>query len=43
MMIKAKRFIHIDKIMAGILGLIFDFMFRYLHRVLFKYLDEKES
>ena len=48
MMIQAKRFIHVDKIMAGILmigilGLMFDFMFRYLHRVLFIYLDERES
>jgi NitT/TauT family transport system permease protein len=48
MMIQAKRFIHVDKIMAGILmigilGLLFDFLFRYLHRVLFAYLDERES
>lgn len=43
MMMRAKRFIHVDEIMAGIvfiglLGLLFDFLFRALHRVLFPYL-----
>jgi len=42
-MMRAKRFLHVDEIMAGILvigllGLAFDFLFRFLHRVLFPYL-----
>lgn len=42
MMMRAKRFIHVDEIMAGIvfiglLGLIFDFLFRFAHPVLFPY------
>ena len=40
MMMRAKRFIHTDEIIAGIivigaLGLSFDYMFRMLHRLLF--------
>lgn len=42
MMMRAKRFIHVDEIMAGIvfiglLGLIFDYLFRVAHRKLFPY------
>jgi NitT/TauT family transport system permease protein len=42
MMMRAKRFIHVDEIMAGIvfiglLGLVFDFLFRSAHRALFPY------
>ena len=45
MMWHAKRFIHVDKIMAGILvigilGLLFDWLFRTGHRLLFPYLEE---
>lgn len=45
MMMRAKRFLHVDQIMAGILvigilGLIFDFVLRMLHRRAFHYLDE---
>ena len=44
MMMRAKRFLHVEKIMAGILvigvlGLLFDFVFRLLHRLLFPYLE----
>jgi len=44
MMMRAKRFVRTDEIMAGIvtigvLGLLFDFLFRALHRVLFPYLE----
>lgn len=43
MMMRARRFLHTDEIMAGILvigllGLLFDVLFRWLHRVLFGYL-----
>jgi NitT/TauT family transport system permease protein len=43
MMMRARRFLHTDEIMAGIivigiLGLLFDLLFRWLHRVLFSYL-----
>ena len=43
MMMRARRFLHTDEIMAGImiigaLGLIFDLLFRSLHRKLFAYL-----
>jgi len=43
MMMRAKRFVHVDDIMAGILvigllGLAFDTVFRYLHRYWFPYL-----
>ncbi len=43
-MMRAKRFLHVDEIMAcilviGLLGLTFDFLFRILHRVLFPYLN----
>lgn len=46
MMMRAKRFLHVDQIMAGILvigvlGLFFDYMLRLLHRVAFPYLEEK--
>ena len=45
MMMRAKRFIHTDEIIAGIivigaLGLSFDYMFRMLHRLLFPCLEE---
>ena len=43
MMMRARRFLHTDEIMAGIvvigvLGLLFDLIFRYAHRFLFSYL-----
>ncbi len=43
MMMNARRFLHTDKIMAGILvigvlGLLFDIAFRWAHRALFAYL-----
>ena len=42
MMMRAKRFIHVDEIMAcivfiGLLGLLFDFLFGVAHRALFPY------
>ena len=45
MMMRAKRFLHVDQIMAGILvigalGLIFDYLLRLLHRRAFHYLEE---
>ncbi len=45
MMMRAKRFLHTDQIMAGILvigilGLLLDFLFRWAHRALFPYLEE---
>lgn len=44
MMMRAKRFLHVDDIMAGILvigilGLLFDYLFRVMRRVLFPYLQ----
>jgi NitT/TauT family transport system permease protein len=47
MMMRAKRFVHIDEIMAGIitigaLGLLFDLMLRGIHRVLFPYINSNE-
>ena len=44
MMMRAKRFVHIDEIMAGIitiglLGLLFDILLRRLQRLLFPYLE----
>lgn len=44
MMMRARRFLHTDDIMAGILtigvlGLLFDIGFRWLYRALFPYLD----
>ncbi len=47
-MMRAKRFLHVDKIMAsiiviGLLGLLFDFLFRLAHRLLFPYLDAREN
>jgi NitT/TauT family transport system permease protein len=47
-MMRAKRFLHVEKIMAGILvigilGLLFDFLFRLAHRLLFPYLNERNS
>lgn len=44
MMMRAKRFVHIDEVMAGIitiglLGLVFDILLRRLRRMLFPYLD----
>ena len=46
-MMRAKRFLHVDKIMAsiiviGLLGLLFDYLFRVAHRWLFPYLDERK-
>jgi NitT/TauT family transport system permease protein len=43
MMMRAKRFVHVDDIMAGILvigllGLLFDTLFKALHRSAFRYL-----
>lgn len=45
MMMRAKRFIHADEIMAGIvmigvLGLLFDYLFRIIERILFSYQEE---
>ncbi|SEN67006.1 NitT/TauT family transport system permease protein [Roseovarius tolerans] len=45
MMMRAKRFLHVDQIMAGILvigvlGLLFDYLLKRLHRHAFSYLDE---
>jgi NitT/TauT family transport system permease protein len=46
MMMRAKRFMHVDKIMAGIivigvLGLVFDYLFRTAHKWLFPYLEDR--
>ena len=46
MMMRAKRFVHVDDIMAGILvigvlGLLFDALFRALHRLAFPYLHSR--
>ena len=46
MMWRARRFLHTDEIMAGIiligfLGVLFDFLFRLAHRLLFPYLHER--
>lgn len=46
MMMRAKRFLHVDEVMAGIimigvLGILFDFAFRMLHRFLFPYLQHQ--
>lgn len=46
MMMRAKRFVHVDDIMAGILvigvlGLLFDALFKALHRVAFRYLEPR--
>lgn len=48
MMMRAKRFVHVDDIMAGILvigllGLAFDATFRYLHRLWFPYLQSNHG
>lgn len=48
MMMRAKRFIHVDEIMAGILvigilGLLFDFLFRWTYQWLFPYLKISNS
>ncbi|MDH5424562.1 MAG: ABC transporter permease [Gammaproteobacteria bacterium] len=45
MMMRAKRFIHTDEIIAGIivigvLGLLFDYLFRVIHRLMFPYLED---
>lgn len=45
MMMRAKRFLHVDQIMAGIvvigvLGLLFDFLLKRLHRLVFPYLED---
>ncbi len=45
MMMRARRFLHTDEIFAGIivigvLGLLFDMLFRWLHRLMFPYLAE---
>ncbi|WP_272009915.1 ABC transporter permease [Roseovarius sp. ZX-A-9] len=46
MMMRAKRFLHVDQIMAGILvigvlGLAFDYLLRLLHRTAFPYLEKE--
>ncbi len=46
MMMRARRFLHTDEIMAGIivigiLGLTFDMLFRMAHRMLFPYIDSR--
>ena len=48
MMMRAKRFLHVDQIMAGILvigilGLLFDFLLRQIHRRAFPYLEENSG
>lgn len=48
MMMRARRFLHVDQIMVGIiiigiLGLTFDYLFRWAHRVIFTYIDQSES
>lgn len=45
MMMRARRFLHTDEIMAGIvvigvLGLVCDMLFRIAHRIFFPYIDE---
>jgi len=45
MMMRAKRFLHVDQIMAGIvvigaLGLLFDFLLKKFHGIAFAYLEE---
>lgn len=45
MMMRAKRFLHVDQIMAGILiigvlGLLFDYLLKLIHRTAFSYLEE---
>lgn len=45
MMMRAKRFLHVDQIMAGILvigalGLMFDYVLKLIHRSAFSYLEE---
>ena len=47
-MMRGQRFLHVDEIMAGILvigllGLLFDFLFRLAHRSLFPYLPRGSS
>jgi NitT/TauT family transport system permease protein len=47
-MMRAKRFLHVDQIMAGILvigilGLLFDFLFRIAHKLLFPYINERNQ
>lgn len=44
-MMRAKRFLHVDQIMAsiiviGVLGLLIDYLFRLAHRRMFRYLGE---
>lgn len=48
MMMRAKRFVHVDDIMAGILvigilGLVFDTLFRVAHRLLFPYVQSNRN
>lgn len=45
MMMRAQRFVHVDQIMAGIvvigiLGLLFDYLFRVAYRTLFQYRED---
>lgn len=47
-MMRGQRFLKVDEIMAGIvtigiLGLMFDFMFRFAHRILFPYVPHGEG
>jgi NitT/TauT family transport system permease protein len=46
MMMRARRFLHTDEILAGVivigaLGLMFDMLFRWLHRLMFPYIGEQ--
>jgi NitT/TauT family transport system permease protein len=48
MMMRARRFLHTDEIMAGIitigvLGLLCDLLFRLVHRLMFPYLEARSS
>lgn len=48
MMMRAKKFLHVDQIMAGIvvigiLGLLFDYIFRVAHRRLFHYEEQRSA
>jgi NitT/TauT family transport system permease protein len=46
MMMRARRFLHTDEILAGVivigaLGLMFDMLFRWFHRLMFPYIGEQ--
>ena len=47
-MMRVQRFLKVDEIMAGIVvigvvGLLFDFLFRWVHRLLFPYVPRGEQ